>query len=81
MAQSIIEKAKRPSMIDLSQYPQLKLLCWSQPSATHLSEDEAFSAYQHYWRFIEVQSLSESEKALILKLVNTIGHGKFVHIF
>lgn len=63
------------TMVDLAQYPQLKLIAWSFPDATELEEQEAFALYERNWRFLDRPSLTDNEKLLIDYLTKECGGG------
>lgn len=61
--------------IALSQYEQLRQLCWNLAPDTSMTEAEAFAIYERNWRFIDHQKLDPAEKAFLETLVNTYGNG------
>lgn len=62
-------------MIRLSNYPQLQLLAWNRDKAIDLNEEEAFALYEANWRFVDPESLTETERALIEDLKSRFGKG------
>lgn len=62
-------------MIKAAHYPQLALLIWNRGPDPEVTEAEALSFYEGYWRFVDVPALTDPEKALIDHLVKTIGNG------
>ena len=56
---------KLPVRISLSDYPQLKELAWHVQGVDELSLVEAHSIYERNKRFLDSESLSDSEQALI----------------
>ncbi|MCS5592506.1 MAG: helix-turn-helix domain-containing protein [Gammaproteobacteria bacterium] len=54
-----------PVRIALADYPQLKELAWHVPGVDELTLIEAHSIYERNKRFLESESLSESEHELI----------------
>ena len=56
---------KLPVRISLSDYPQLKELAWHVQGVDELSLIEAHSIYERNKRFLDSESLSDSEQALI----------------
>jgi hypothetical protein len=64
-----------PMLLELLDYPQLRLLAWSRSSADLLDEQDAFALYEREWRWIDQGSLLEKEIALIERLKRQYGHG------
>lgn len=56
---------KLPVRLSLSDYPQLKELAWHVQGVDELSLVEAHSIYERNKRFLDSESLSDSERALI----------------
>lgn len=54
-------------VVEVSRYPQLKLLCWNR-RARYLALEDAWSLYERNWRFIDVETLDPSERELIESL-------------
>ena len=59
----------------IDDYPQLKLIAWNRPGAETVDERDAFALYERNWRFIERDSLTRKEEALIERLAKKFGHG------
>lgn len=59
-------------LIDLSEYPALRLLAWNRSSRT-LTEEEALALYEANWR--HVGKLDPREQALVRRLVRRHGKG------
>lgn len=56
---------KLPVRLSLSEYPQLKELAWHVQGVDELSLVEAHSIYERNKRFLDSESLSDTEQALI----------------
>jgi predicted nucleotidyltransferase len=61
--------------VRLDDYPQLKLLAWHRRGEVELDEAVAFALYEASWRFVEVETLTAQEQALIRRLADTFGGG------
>ncbi|MDR6103327.1 hypothetical protein QE369_003524 [Agrobacterium larrymoorei] len=59
--------------IQVSHYPQLQMLCWNRDANACLTGEEAFSIYERNWRFIDAETLTKEEQALIDDLVERYG--------
>ena len=55
--------------IAITDYPELRFLCWQRPDDTVLSEAEAVSIYRRNWRHLSEDYLIPAERALIDRLV------------
>jgi hypothetical protein len=64
-----------PMLLELLDYPQLRLLAWSRSSADLLDEQDAFALYEREWCWIDQGSLLEKEIALIERLKRQYGRG------
>ncbi|WP_224958669.1 helix-turn-helix domain-containing protein [Geomonas subterranea] len=62
-----------PARIPLAEYPQLKQLAWQVQGTETLSPKEAWDIYQHNWRHLDEQSLTENEDQLIAALRMAFG--------
>jgi hypothetical protein len=60
--------------IEVSRYPQLKLLCWNRRNQ-FLGAEDAWNLYERNWRFIEPDRLEASERRLIESLASRFGGG------
>jgi hypothetical protein len=58
----------------LDDYPQLALLAWNR-AVREISGEEAFALYERNWRFVDQESLTPREAALIDRLTRRYGHG------
>ena len=63
-----------PVRVSLADYPQLKELAWHVQGVDELTLIEAYSIYERNKRFLENESLSESEQELI-ELLNLAFEG------
>lgn len=61
--------------VHVADYPQLKLLAWSLRPDAELDEVQALALYEAGWRFVEQRALTQGERALIDRLVRTVGRG------
>lgn len=62
-----------PARIPLAEYPQLKQLAWQVQGTETLSPKEAWDIYQHNWRHLDEQALTENEDQLIAALRMAFG--------
>lgn len=62
-------------MLNLADYPQLRLVAWSRPADAWIDEAEALALYEANWRFIEPDELMPHEADLIERLVQQHGAG------
>lgn len=62
-------------MINLRNYPQLRLICWNRDPEMELDDAEAFALYERNWRLVDASSLSEEERQLIERLTRDCGNG------
>ena len=69
------KRAMLRAMVRVADFPQLKLLAWSLRPDAELEDGEALALYESGWRFIEPGSLTPEERALIDRLVRTVGNG------
>ncbi len=75
--QKFIESLQRfieTEVLDVTEYPQLKLLCWNRRN-DHITRADAFSLYERNWRFIDEDMLDDAEKQLITALSAEFGKG------
>ncbi|MFC0268361.1 hypothetical protein [Kushneria aurantia] len=61
--------------IQLSDYPQLKLLAWNRRDEDFVEEEEAFALYERNWHFVDEARLTSSERHLIERLTALYGRG------
>lgn len=61
--------------VRLDDYPQLRLIAWHRRGVETIDEQEAFALYEARWRFIEQDSLTDKERALIRQLTERWGAG------
>jgi hypothetical protein len=61
--------------VSVADYPQLKLLAWNLTPDAELDDVQALALYEAGWRFIEPHPLTPGERALIDRLVRTVGRG------
>lgn len=64
-----------PTKINLELYPQLRQIAWHRHGAGTLTPSEALELYERNWRHIDQEDVLPRERALIKKLVETIGKG------
>lgn len=63
--------------IDRQLYPELNLILWDTASR-YITEQHAFQAYETRWKYVTEERLNSTEKALLEKLIQTIGKGMFL---
>jgi len=63
------------AMLRLDDYPQLKLIAWSRPGAKAIGEEDAYALYERNWRFVDQNTLTAGEKALVERLASKFGKG------
>jgi hypothetical protein len=63
--------------VEVSRYPQLKLLCWNRRNS-FLTAEDAWSLYERNWRFVETDRLEHMEQRLIKELSARFG-GEVLH--
>jgi hypothetical protein len=61
-------------LVRVSDYPQLRLLCWSR-TAEFLTREDAFALYERNWRHVDVARLTDDERALLDALAAELGNG------
>lgn len=61
-------------MIDIDQYPNLRLLCWNRADRW-IGEVEALSLYERNWRLVDQTNMPRHERELVEKLVREHGNG------
>ena len=61
--------------VHIADYPQLKLLAWNRAQVADINEREALAIYETYWRFVDEPSMTESERALLQRLIRDFGAG------
>ena len=70
--------ATLPTRIRLADYPQLERLAWQFQGASDVTPAEALSLYERNWRHIEQGALAPHERALIDRLVTSLGGGRLL---
>lgn len=70
-----IQAKGHSDMIKISEYPQLKRICWSIPYAIEIPAEDALATYQRNWAWVDQGSLTDGEARLIRRLVNEYGSG------
>lgn len=64
----------RTGLVRISDYPELKILCWSIHS-DEITEEEAFGIYKSNWRFAYENHMTQMEKQLVRQLTKKYGQG------
>lgn len=64
-----------PATLTIRDYPQLALIAWSRWPDDVITAEEAFGLYESNWRFVDVEQLSDQERALIEGLTEACGRG------
>ncbi len=72
--QALFSEFLEAQLIEISDYPQLKLLCWNLKTE-FLTRADAFALYERNWRFIDAPTLEPKERELIDELVKDLGNG------
>jgi hypothetical protein len=70
--------AQTPQHVPLADYPQLRRLASHAPGVTELTPQEALDTYERNWRHLDRAALDDRERALIDRLVATVGKGKLL---
>lgn len=63
--------------IQISEYPQLRLIAWNRRDDDQLDEEEALALYERNWRYVDQASITPREQQLIDRLVAQYGNGVF----
>ncbi|RYY72803.1 MAG: hypothetical protein EOO24_47020 [Comamonadaceae bacterium] len=71
-------KSNTPAAIRVVDHPQLRQLAWHLPDAAELAPEEALGLYERNWRHIDQAAVSPQERALIDRLVATLGRGQLL---
>lgn len=64
--------------IRVSQYPQLRQLCWNRPDDTVVDGETALALYERNWRFVDKREILPHEQTLLAQLVARHGNGHFL---
>lgn len=64
----------RKETVCIADYPQLALLAWQRRSPV-IDAEEAFALYESNWRFVDDETLTNQERALIERLTEAYGKG------
>lgn len=64
----------RQELLLVDDYPSLKLLCWNR-RGPYITRPDAFALYERNWRFVDLASSPERERALIDQLAREFGAG------
>jgi hypothetical protein len=64
--------------VNPTEYPQLRLLVWNRPNCAVLDGAEALHLYEAYWRFVDEDTLTDQERALIARLTNEHDNSVFM---
>lgn len=67
-----------PDSIPLADYPQLQALAWQLNRATALTPREALDLYERNWRHVDTAAMGPHERALLNRLVRTLGGGRLL---
>ena len=62
-------------LIEISRYPELKLLGWQRTGQRFIDERDALALYEANWRFVDAEHLIPREAALIRQLADRHGRG------
>lgn len=61
--------------IRVSQYPQLRQLCWNRPDDAVVDAETALALYERNWRFVDQDAMPPHEQTLLTQLVAAHGNG------
>jgi hypothetical protein len=67
-------------MLRVADFPQLQSIAWNRPNVEFIDEKDAFALYERNWPYVDQTALTEPEKALIERLIKTVGNGCFAHV-
>jgi hypothetical protein len=67
-----LTKFLESEVVEVDNYPQLKLLCWNRRNG-YLTAEDAWSLYERNWRFVEPEQLEIAERQLIETLTSRYG--------
>jgi hypothetical protein len=62
-------------MVNIDDYPQLKMIAWNRPGLRTIAEPDALALYERNWRQVEEKAMDKHEQDLLGRLVNEYGHG------
>ncbi len=62
-------------MVKIGDYAELRLIAWNRHPDDWIEESEALALYEANWRFVDVDQMNASEKALLARLVKEQGAG------
>ena len=62
-------------MVNVKDYPQLRVLQWRQEYREQLTDEEAYAMYCQHKLAIDDAKLTENEEALIYRLFEKFGSG------
>ena len=61
-------------IVDVRDYPTLKLLCWNRDQA-FITRKKAFQVYEGNWRHVDESKMDQRELNLLATLKNEFGQG------
>jgi hypothetical protein len=64
--------------VRVSQYPQLRQLCWNRPDDVVVDGETALALYERNWRFVDHEAITPGEQELLDHLVAVHGNGHFL---
>jgi transcriptional regulator with XRE-family HTH domain len=67
-----------PERLRLDRLPQLQQLAWQRSPSDELSPEEALSLYERNWRHVDTAAMSADERAVLDRLVRTVGGGRLL---
>lgn len=62
-------------LIKVSDYPQLRSICWSRRTDELITPQEALALYERNWDYVDKANLTQVEIDLIESLRVTVGNG------
>jgi hypothetical protein len=72
--QQLFNKFLETELVEISDFPQLKQLCWNL-KIDFLSRTDALAMYERNWRLIDQPTLDPNERNFIDELIKQLGNG------
>jgi len=71
-------KPALPSVIRLTDFPQLKRLAWQLHGETEITPKQALELYERNWKHVDREAMNASERALVDTLARELGGGRLL---
>jgi hypothetical protein len=55
--------------------PQLRQICWNRRTDITVSDEDALALYERNWSMVDLDKMTEPERAYLDGLIETVGHG------